>query len=85
MRTVGVLVRDGKLLVQHNRDGSEYAWLSGHVKICETTVGGLVREYKEEPDADIKILKLPWTEECFWKWSGTQNPSTSLPEVTNND
>lgn len=72
LRTVGVLVRDGKLLVQRDRDGSEYALPGGHVKIGETTADGLVREYKEETGADIKIGKLLWTEECFWEWNGTQ-------------
>lgn len=72
LRTVGVLVRDGKLLVQRDRDGSEYALPGGHVKIGETTADGLVREYKEETGADIKVGKLLWTEECFWEWNGTQ-------------
>ena len=47
LRTVGILVRDGKLLVQRDRDGSEYALPGGHVKIGETTADGLVREYKD--------------------------------------
>ena len=72
LRTVGVLIRDGKLLVQRDRDGSEYALPGGHVKIGETTVDGLVREYREETGADIKVGKLLWTEECFWEWNGTQ-------------
>ena len=72
LRAVGVLVRDGKLLVQRDRDGSEYALPGGHVKIGETTVDGLVREYKEETGADIKVGKLLWTEECFWEWNRTQ-------------
>lgn len=72
MRTVGVLVRDAKLLVQRERDGSEYASPGGHVKIGETTADGLVREFKEETGADIKVEKLLWTEECFWEWNGTQ-------------
>ena len=72
LRTVGVLVRDGKLLVQRDRDGSEYALPGGHVRIGETTADGLVREYKEETGADIKVGKLLWTEECFWEWNGTQ-------------
>ena len=72
LRTVGVLVRNGKLLVQRNADGSEYALPGGHVKIGETTVDGLVREYKEETDADIEVGRLLWTEECFWEWNGRQ-------------
>ena len=72
LRTVGVLVRDGKLLVQRDRDGNEYALPGGHVRIGEATADGLVREYKEETGADIRVGKLLWTEECFWEWNGTQ-------------
>ena len=70
LRTVGVLVRDGKLLVQRDKDGNEYALPGGHIKLGETTADGLVREYKEETGADIRPLRLLWTEECFWEWNG---------------
>ena len=63
LRTVGVLVGDGGLLVQRDRDGNEYALPGGHVKIGETTIDGLGWEYKEESGADIKVGKLLWTEE----------------------
>ena len=36
LRTVAVLVKDGKILVQREKDGNEYALLGGHVKIGET-------------------------------------------------
>lgn len=72
LRSVGVLVRNGKLLVQRERDGNEYALPGGHVKIGETTADALVREYREETGADIKMDRLLWTEECFWEWSGMQ-------------
>lgn len=70
VRTVGVLVKDGKLLVQRDTDGNEYALPGGHVKFGETTVDGLIREYKEETGADICCERLLWTEECFWEWNG---------------
>ena len=70
LRTVGVLVRDGKLLVQRERTGHEYALPGGHVKIGETTVDGLAREFEEETGASISVGKLLWTEECFWEWNG---------------
>lgn len=72
LRTVGVLIKDNKLLVQRDRDGSEYALPGGHVKIGETTEDGLIREYKEETGADIRCVRLLWTEECFWEWKGKQ-------------
>ena len=70
LRAVGVLVKDGMLLVQRDRDGTEYALPGGHVKIGETTDDALRREFKEETGADIKCSRLLWTEECFWNWDG---------------
>lgn len=70
LRTAGVLIQNGKLLVQRDKDQSEYALPGGHVKMGETTVHSLVREYKEETGADIRCSKLLWTEECFWTWRG---------------
>ena len=70
MRTVAVLVQDGKILVQRDRDGQEYALPGGHIKISETLEAGLIREFKEETGADITCIRLLWTEECFWEWNG---------------
>lgn len=70
LRAVGVLVRDGKILVQRERNGKEYALPGGHVGIGETTTNALIREYREETGADIRCMNLLWTEECFWEWNG---------------
>lgn len=70
VRTAGVLINDGKILVQRDKNGNEYALPGGHIKLGETTADGLVREYKEETGADIRPLRLLWTEECFWEWNG---------------
>lgn len=48
LRTVAVLVKDGKILVQRDKDGNEYALPGGHVKIGETLEAGLIREIQEE-------------------------------------
>ncbi len=72
LRTVGVLVKDNKILVQREKDGNEYALPGGHIKIGETLEDGLVREYKEETGVDIRIKHLLWSEECFWEWKGKQ-------------
>ncbi|MCL2322414.1 MAG: NUDIX hydrolase [Oscillospiraceae bacterium] len=74
-RTTGVLLRNGKILVQRDKDGTEYALPGGHVKIGETSEEALIREYKEETGADILCSRLIWVEETFWKW-GNKNAHT---------
>ena len=63
--TVGVLVKNNRVLVQRDKNGSEYALPGGHIKIGETLEAGLVREYKEETGVDIEVKRLLWSEECF--------------------
>lgn len=36
LRTVAVFIKNDKILVQRDRDGSEYALHGGHIKIGET-------------------------------------------------
>jgi len=68
LRVAGILVRDGKLLVQRDRDGCEYALPGGHVGIGEVMSEALIREFREETGADVCCRKLLWSEECFWTW-----------------
>lgn len=68
-RSVGVLIRNNKILVQRDKDGFEYALPGGHVKIGEASTDSLIREYREETGADIICERLIWVEECFWEWN----------------
>ena len=77
-RTVGVLLRDNKILVQREKDGTEYALPGGHVKIGETTEQSIIREYKEETGADISCDRLLWVEETFWNWDGRETHSIAF-------
>lgn len=47
VRTVGVTVRDGKVLLQREKDGNEYALPGGTIKLGETSQETLMREYKD--------------------------------------
>jgi len=69
-RAVGVLVQDGKILVQREKDGDEYALPGGCVRVGETGTEAVVREYREETGADILCGRMIWVEETFWKWRG---------------
>lgn len=68
-RSAGVLIKNNKLLVQRDKNGEEYAIPGGHVKIGESSVDSLIREYKEETGLLIKCNRLLWVEECFWEWN----------------
>ena len=67
-RCAAVIVRDGKVLVQ--RDNGEYALVGGHVQVGETGEEAVVREFREELGANIRCLRMLWSEECFWTWKG---------------
>ena len=72
LRMVAVLIKDDKILVQRDRNGSEYALPGGHIKIGETLENGLIREIMEEMGVQIECRRLLWSEECFWEWNGKQ-------------
>lgn len=78
LRTVAVLVKDNKILVQKDINGNEYALPGGHIRIGETLEGGLIREISEEISVDVKCNRLLWSEECFWKWNGKQAHSIAF-------
>lgn len=69
-RVAGVLVRDGRLLVQRERFGDEYALPGGHVQVGEEAAQALAREYREELGLEILRPRMLWSEECFWTWNG---------------
>lgn len=65
-RIAGVLVREGKALLQ--RSGGDYALIGGHVAAMETSRETLVREFKEEIHADIAVDGLLAVGEVFFPW-----------------
>lgn len=67
-RIAGVLVRDGKILIQRALGDMAYAFPGGHVFFGETSQEALIREFREEMGADIFIERLLWVQENFWKW-----------------
>lgn len=67
-RIAGLLIRDGKVLIQRALGDTSYSFPGGHVSFGEISEESLIREYKEEMGADISIEKLLWIQENFWKW-----------------
>jgi len=73
LRAAGVLMRGGKVLLQCERDRTEFAVPGGHVKAGETSAESLKREFLEETGCAVDVKQLLWTEECFWEWNGLKH------------
>lgn len=69
-RSVGVLIHDNKLLVQRERQGTQYALPGGHVKTGETSEQAIIREFREETGAEVVCQRMLWVDESFWRWNG---------------
>lgn len=67
-RVAGILIHNGKVLLQKPNDSEYYAFPGGHVAFGETNAETLIREYKEEVGADIEVCGLKWVEENFFQW-----------------
>lgn len=67
-RVSGILVQDGKVLLQAPKNTGEYAFPGGHVALGETNAETLMREWREEVGADIEVGELKWVEENFFPW-----------------
>ncbi|NWK11180.1 NUDIX hydrolase [Clostridium cadaveris] len=67
-RVVGILIHNGKVLLQRPQNDTAYSIPGGHVALGETNEETLVREFKEEINADIKVDELRWVGEIFFPW-----------------
>ena len=67
-RVGGLLIHDGKVLMQKAADDDGYAFIGGHVAFGETTAETIIREFKEEIGADIKAERLIMVNENFFPW-----------------
>ena len=68
-RVAGICIRDGKVLLQKPSDDDGYAFPGGHAALGETNEQTLIREFKEETGADIKVGGLRWAAEIFFAWN----------------
>ena len=67
-RVAGILKRNGKILLQKPLKDKGYSIPGGHVAFGELSSETLIREFKEEIKADIKIERLVMVGESFWPW-----------------
>ncbi len=67
-RVSGIMIHEGKILLQKPENEDGYSFVGGHVAIGETTAEALVREYKEETGIDVVIERLFAVGEVFFSW-----------------
>ena len=68
-RVAGICVQNGKVLLQTTTgEDRSFAFPGGHVEFGETNEQTLLREFKEEIGADIRVGDLKWVAEVFFPW-----------------
>lgn len=70
-RVAGICLQNGKVLLQTTTgEDHSFAFPGGHVEFGETNEETLMREFKEEIGADIRVGELKWVAEVFFPWGG---------------
>ena len=67
-RVAGICVQNGKVLLQTTTNDTAFAFPGGHVEFGQTHEETLVREFKEEIGADVRVGALKWVAEVFFPW-----------------
>lgn len=70
-RAGGLLIQDGRVLLQKHREKEDYYIIGGHIVSLETARDALKREFKEELGAEIRVDCLVSVAEAFYPWEGT--------------
>jgi ADP-ribose pyrophosphatase YjhB (NUDIX family) len=67
-RVAGLLIHNNRILLQRPIKDTAYALPGGHVELGETNEETLIREFKEEINANITVDSLQWVGEIFFPW-----------------
>ena len=67
-RVAGILIHHDKVLLQKPLNDDGYAIPGGHVAFGETSENTLLREFREEIGADIRVQRLVLVGENFFPW-----------------
>ncbi len=67
-RVAGICVHNGKVLLQKQSNDPTLAFPGGHVSFGETNAETLIREFREEIGAEIRVGDLKWVAEVFFPW-----------------
>ena len=67
-RVAGICIHEGRVLLQKPTNDTAFAFPGGHVAFGETNEETLIREFREEIGAEIRVGELKWVAEVFFPW-----------------
>jgi ADP-ribose pyrophosphatase YjhB (NUDIX family) len=65
-RVAGIIIHDNKLLVMKDEHSAYYYLPGGRVAMKELSEDAIVREIKEELNAEVKVNRILWVNENFF-------------------
>ena len=66
-RTAGIALKDNYVLIHKSVENTYWSLPGGHVEMMETTSSALEREIEEEINVRVKVERLVWTTENFYR------------------
>ena len=72
IRSVGIIIHNGKVLLHKRKSADYYALLGGHVRIGESSQDTVKREMQEELGKEIEITGYISTIENFFEMKGSK-------------
>ena len=67
-RVAGICIQTRKARLQKPTTATPFAFPGGHAAFGETNEQTLIREFREELGAEIKVGELKWVGEIFFPW-----------------
>lgn len=67
LRSVGIIIKDGKVLMVHDEKRKYYYAIGGAVRVGEKTSDAAIREVFEESGLNVEIERLVFIQEKFFE------------------
>lgn len=67
-RVAGIVIEDNYVLLHKKESDDFWSIPGGRAELMEKTEDTIIREYKEEIDADISVLRQVWLTEDFFTY-----------------
>lgn len=67
-RSAGFIIKNNKILLHKGKEVDFWAPIGGKVKIMESSIDAVKREYKEELDIEVEVERLIWIAENFFEF-----------------